>query len=79
VLAEVGGLRDTFDDGSVIFVQHRPTEPETAAAFVRALDQVAVMEPGQVLSMVQAARERVTARHGSAAYASQVADLFGLS
>ncbi|MDF2370062.1 MAG: glycosyltransferase [Rhizobiaceae bacterium] len=39
VLADIGGLRDTFDEDAVVFVKHLDLENDTARAFSRALDQ----------------------------------------
>ncbi len=57
VLADVGGLRDTFDDNAVIFVKHAPDVNETAAAFAEALDRIAAMSAETLAAIVKAARE----------------------
>jgi glycosyltransferase involved in cell wall biosynthesis len=78
VLADVGGLRDTFDDTAAKFVQHRPDAGDTAAAFARALDEVADFGPERALAMAASARRQVVARHAPAAHARRVAEIFGL-
>jgi hypothetical protein len=78
VLADVGGLRDTFDDTAAKFVQHRPDAGETAAAFARALEEVADFGPEQALAMASAARMQVIARHAPAVHGRRVAEIFDL-
>jgi glycosyltransferase involved in cell wall biosynthesis len=68
VLAKVGGLPGTFDEKAVFFVE--PTnEDDAVTAFSRALDKA--------IAMVVAARNEVLKRHSPAAFASNVANLFG--
>ena len=76
VLAEVGGLRCTFDDSAAMFVHHRCAAEDTAAAFSKALDKLLNMTPEQVVSMVTNARMQACAHHSPAQYANAVADLF---
>jgi glycosyltransferase involved in cell wall biosynthesis len=78
VLADVGGLRDTFDEG-VLLVQHQVDASETASRFAAALDQVASMDGAVTAAMVMAARERALLRHSPAAHARAAAKIFGLS
>jgi glycosyltransferase involved in cell wall biosynthesis len=78
ILADVGGLRDTFDEG-VLFVRHQVDASETASRFAAALDQVASMDGAAAAAMVTAARERALLRHSPAAHARAVAGIFGLS
>jgi glycosyltransferase involved in cell wall biosynthesis len=78
ILADVGGLRDTFDEG-VLFVQHQADSSETAGRFAVALDQVALMDGAATSAMVTAARERAWLRHSPAAHARAVTKIFGLS
>jgi UDP-glucose 4-epimerase len=77
VLAEVGGLRDTFDDAAATFVRHGAGTAASAAAFDAALDRVLAMPVEAQAGMVIAARARVLARHSPAAHARHVATLFG--
>lgn len=78
ILADVGGLRDTFDEG-VLFVAHQAKFRETASLFANALDQVASMNGAAIAAMVTAARERALHRHSPAAYSRAVGKIFGLS
>lgn len=75
VLAEVGGLRDTFDESAAIFVAHETTAQETALGFSQALDRVARMSAADVESMARAARDQAVARHGRVAHAAAVASV----
>jgi glycosyltransferase involved in cell wall biosynthesis len=76
VLAKVGGLPETFDEKAVFFVE--PTnEDDAVTAFSRALDQVRDLTADQAIAMVVAARNKVLKRHSPAAFASNVANLFG--
>ena len=78
ILADVGGLRDTFVDG-VLFVPHQAKALETASLFADALDQVASMDGAAIAAMVTAARKRALLRHAPAAYFQAVKTIFGLS
>ena len=78
ILADVGGLRDTFDN-SVQLVPHQADYAETASGFAAALDLVAAMDGSATATMVAAARNRALSRHCSAAHARTVTKIFGLS
>jgi glycosyltransferase involved in cell wall biosynthesis len=79
ILADVGGLRDTFDDSSVHFVGHDKDTLATAKAFACALDNVAVLTPSATLAMVEAARVQALARHAPDVYLKNVANIFEIS
>jgi glycosyltransferase involved in cell wall biosynthesis len=76
VLADVGGLRDTFDDTSVHFVGHGQDPYSTAEAFLSTLDRVAKLTPSKTLTMAEAARAQAQGRHGPDIYLKNVADIF---
>jgi glycosyltransferase involved in cell wall biosynthesis len=78
VLANVGGLRYTFNDSAAAFVSHRPNAEDTAAAFSRALDRILSMTPDEVATMVTNSRKQGVALHSPHQYASAVVDLFCL-
>ena len=72
VLAEVGGLRDTFDDAAALFVRHAETPAASAARFSAALDRLVAMPAEAVAGMVAAARAAVIARHAPEAHGRAV-------
>lgn len=72
VLADVGGLRHTFDAGSALIVGHAADDEATAARFVDALEQIAGMSSSDVENMVLRAYECVESRHGAAAHRTAV-------
>jgi len=78
VLADVEGLRDSFDDISVHFVNlgHGLDMDATATAFAGALDRVAQLDPAETLAMAEAARAQALARHAPGVYLKNVADIF---
>lgn len=78
VLADVGGLRGTFDDDAALFVRHGGTAQEGAAAFGSALDRLAAMAPEGVAAMVTAARRQAMDRHAPQAHARAVKEVFAL-
>ncbi len=75
VLADVGGLRHTFDDNAVMFVGHAAVQADTVAAFSRSLDKLAAMTPERTTHMVNAAYAQAIARHAPTTHARGVADL----
>lgn len=77
VLADVGGLRGTFDDDAALFVCHGADTAASTAAFGQALDRLAAMTPKAVAAMATAARRQAVARHAPEAYARAVRELFG--
>ncbi|WP_420210658.1 glycosyltransferase [Burkholderia aenigmatica] len=78
ILADVGGLRGTFDDSAVKFVGHQHHAVETAAAFSTAMDAVCGSTGAEVERMIGAAYQQVVARHSPAAYSQNVKTIFGL-
>jgi len=78
VLADLGGLRDTFDDASVHFVKHGQDTHATAKAFASALDGVEQLTPSETLTMTEAARAQALARHAPAVYLKNIAGIFDL-
>lgn len=78
ILADVGGLRDTFDDSSVIFVEHATSGVEdTAKLFSAALDRLLMMPAAKIEEMVKAAFTQVALRHSPEAYSRQFTKIFG--
>lgn len=75
VLADVGGLRDTFDDTSVRFVEHEQNIHLTAKAFANALQSIAELPPSDAVAMIKAAREQALARHAPDVYLKNVGEL----
>jgi len=78
ILADVGGLRGTFDDTAAKFVMHKDTITDTAIAFSGALDNVCRMQGADIERMVIAARDQVSARHSAQAYKKNVRKIFDL-
>jgi glycosyltransferase involved in cell wall biosynthesis len=76
VLADVGGLRDTFDDTSAIFVQHAEDTSQTAKAFAKAMDEVAKLTSQVAVTKAHAARTQAIARHAPDVYLKNVAGIF---
>jgi glycosyltransferase involved in cell wall biosynthesis len=69
VLADIGGLRDTFDDESVIFVKQTHSDPkETALAFDEALHRLAQLSETHVDHMILKAYRQVRNRHSPETY-----------
>lgn len=75
VLADVGGLRDTFDDTSVIFVQQDEDPYLAARAFSSGLDKLEAAGITEIIDMVTRARLHTIKRHGSAAFEQAVQGL----
>ncbi len=78
VLADVGGLRRTFDDDAALFVPHGADTKESAAAFSLALDRIIGMDSVAIVRMVAAAQRQMLAKHSSAAHANTAATIFGI-
>jgi len=78
VLADVGGLRETFDDTSVIFVGHDKDIHSTASAFASALNSVAEQTPSEMLTMAEAARAQALASHAPDEYLKNIAEIFDI-
>ncbi len=77
VLADVGGLRDTFDENAVILVSHGTSTQESVAGFSAALDRVSGMSAEEVDAMAAAARLQALSRHSADIYKKNVAALIG--
>jgi glycosyltransferase involved in cell wall biosynthesis len=77
ILADVGGLRGTFDDAAVVFVEHCATHEKTAVDFSVALDRVAGLTNAELIDMVTAARHQVLARHSPEAHLLGASNLLG--
>lgn len=77
VLADVGGLRGTFDDAAAVFVEHCATHEKTAVDFSAALDRVAGLTNAELIDMVTAARCQVLARHSPEAHLLGASKLLG--
>jgi glycosyltransferase involved in cell wall biosynthesis len=76
ILADIGGLRDTFDDASAIFVEHTLDDPKrTAIAFDQALTRLEAMSSSDVDKMVLQAYRRVKSRHAPEAFASTLREI----
>jgi glycosyltransferase involved in cell wall biosynthesis len=76
VLAQVGGLKETFDGQAAFFVDII-NEDEAVAAFSHALDQVRDMTADQAMTMAIAVRNQTLRRHAPEVFAHNVATLFG--
>jgi hypothetical protein len=79
ILAEVGGLRDTFNEAAALFVKHSADPKETAVAFSKALDLVTALAPSELIAMLQAAHDQVLARHAAESHTRGVASLLGVA
>ena len=76
VLADIGGLLDTFDDDSAVFVEHTLDDPKrTALAFDQALTRLEAMSSSEVENMVSQAYRRVKRRHSPEAFASTLREI----
>jgi glycosyltransferase involved in cell wall biosynthesis len=78
ILADVGGLRDTFDDTAVMFVEHSADIRETAATFSVALDRTATLSAAELVTMLTYARNQALARHAADMHARGVLNLLGV-
>jgi glycosyltransferase involved in cell wall biosynthesis len=76
VLADVGGLRETFSERAAIFVSHDESTEATADLFAYALDAVLSMSPASVVDMVTQARADVLREHAPAVFLNAVKTLF---
>jgi glycosyltransferase involved in cell wall biosynthesis len=77
VLANVGGLRDTFDDTAAVFVDHSSDWAKTAVSFSVALDQISSLTQKELAEMATAARNQVLLRHAPEVHTDNVRRLFG--
>lgn len=78
VLADVGGLRGTYNDKAAMFVTHQDNEAETATVFSEALDAVSCMDEDIIKRMVVSAYEQAATRHSPEAYIKNVKRVFGV-
>ena len=76
VLADVGGLRGTFDDNAAKFVAHRSEVSDTAQAFSGVLDDICRMNHVEIERMVTAAYDQAFARHSPEDYIKNVKGVF---
>lgn len=76
VLANVGGLKNTFDSKSAIFNDHHENPLETAHRFAAALKKISEMPEQETIAMVTSAYEQVRDSHGPDAYTQNVKKLF---
>ncbi len=77
VLADVGGLRDTFAKGA-LFVEHQANAHETAIKFAETLDQVVEMDVMEAAMMSDRAAQEAKSKHAPEHYAKTVSELFNL-
>ena len=77
VLADVGGLRDTFDDRAALFVPLIDDIEQSASYFKRALDRVANLSPLESRTMVESARIQAIKKHSPSVYLKNVTALVG--
>ncbi len=77
VLADVGGLKDTFSEDAVFFVPHGVTDSETASRFSESLEELSSTAPAEVAKMILLAREQALSKHSPDAYAAAVKRIFG--
>lgn len=75
VVADVGGLRETFTDESVFFVGHQPDEMSTAMLFSESLLKVLQLSDDELSSKLQLAQAQVAERHGAGAFSREVKKL----
>ena len=75
VLADVGGLRDTFTDDDVWFVPRSADPAAHAAAFDAALSLVAALPEAERAARARRARAAVAHRHTPDAFATVIRDL----
>lgn len=75
ILADVGGLRDTFDDHSAIFVPTPSDIPQSARDFDAALTAVGRLSETVRLTMAHRARECVARKHAPSVFASALREI----
>lgn len=75
ILADVGGLRDTFSERSVIYVQHAEETHATAAAFAAAMTRVSSLAAKDIETMVASAKREADTRHAPSAYLRRINEL----
>ena len=78
ILSAVGGLRDTFDEESVCFVDSSEDEDEMAKAFSGKMDAVRALSPAELEIRVQKVVDQVERVHNEDLYAENVLQLFGV-
>ncbi|PPQ26289.1 hypothetical protein CCS01_30155 [Rhodopila globiformis] len=74
VLTRVGGLDETFDDSAAIFIE--PDKQSSSRSFADALAGLTMKSPDDIVSMVNAAYEQASSRHGPETFRRNVARLF---
>ncbi len=77
ILADVGGLRDTFEESDVIFVNHAKSFEETAAKFGAGLDRLIAMSSAMKAEMARCAYRKVESRHGPSIFSENVSKILG--
>jgi len=79
VLADVGGLRETFSDDSVIFIASGKTVEQAAKAYSTALDRLSTMSPKETEQMATAAYREAVKRHNPESHLKAVNHAFGVN
>jgi hypothetical protein len=75
VLADVGGLRDTFTDTDVHFVPQCSDPEAQALAFAEALSRVAMLPEAEHIARARRTRSAVARRHSSETFAALLQDV----
>lgn len=75
VLADVGGLRDTFTDADVHFVSQATDSATQAAAFDEALSRVAALPEEEHVARARRARSAVARRHSPETFAAALQEV----
>lgn len=78
ILAEVGGLRDTFNNDSVFFYKHQNTDIETAKLISNILDKVIDLDPKTLEKYSELAYEQVKKNHSKEVFSSDIENIFSL-
>jgi glycosyltransferase involved in cell wall biosynthesis len=63
ITADVGGLRETFDDESVLFVEHGHDHTMTGERFVEQMDRLLVLGRDELADRLTSAHSQLSARH----------------
>ncbi|NTW50982.1 MAG: glycosyltransferase family 4 protein [Chlorobiaceae bacterium] len=79
VLSDVGGLRETFTDESVLFVANEESDEQTALLFDNRLESLGAFDPPQVERLVRLARALAIEKHSPEAFTSSVEKVFALN
>lgn len=78
ILADVGGLRGTFDDTSVKFVKHSESVDESGFNFSNALNIVAALSSDELSNMLEAAYDKVMHKHAPEVHIEKISQIFGI-